>query len=98
VFFSSRRPHTSSNRDWSSDVCSSDLTPIDMGMGGSIPFISTLTDAFPSASVLVTGVEDPDTRAHGTHESLHLAEWARACEAEAILLQQLGGLPAQSLR
>src|SRR5699024_11973540 len=24
-FFSSRRPHTSSNRDWSSDVCSSDL-------------------------------------------------------------------------
>lgn len=72
--------------------------PIDMGMGGSIPFISTLTDAFPSASVLVTGVEDPDTRAHGTNESLHLAEWARACEAEAILLQQLGELPAQSLR
>src|SRR6266513_1548160 len=24
-FFSSRRRHTSSNRDWSSDVCSSDL-------------------------------------------------------------------------
>src|SRR5690349_9671514 len=26
-FFSSRRRHTSSLRDWSSDVCSSDLTP-----------------------------------------------------------------------
>src|SRR5699024_10979059 len=26
-FFSSRRRHTSSKRDWSSDVCSSDLTP-----------------------------------------------------------------------
>src|SRR5699024_11658327 len=25
-FFSSRRRHTSSKRDWSSDVCSSDLT------------------------------------------------------------------------
>src|SRR2546428_4880391 len=25
VFFSSRRRHTSSDRDWSSDVCSSDL-------------------------------------------------------------------------
>src|SRR5699024_11747214 len=25
VFFSSRRRHTSSKRDWSSDVCSSDL-------------------------------------------------------------------------
>src|SRR5438105_7043594 len=27
-FFSSRRRHTSSTRDWSSDVCSSDLYPI----------------------------------------------------------------------
>src|SRR5207249_6019609 len=27
-FFSSRRRHTSSKRDWSSDVCSSDLGPI----------------------------------------------------------------------
>src|SRR6266536_6513816 len=26
-FFSSRRRHTRSTRDWSSDVCSSDLTP-----------------------------------------------------------------------
>src|SRR5206468_8553782 len=26
-FFSSRRRHTSSDRDWSSDVCSSDLKP-----------------------------------------------------------------------
>src|SRR5690606_39773338 len=27
-FFSSRRRHTRFSRDWSSDVCSSDLTPI----------------------------------------------------------------------
>src|SRR5437868_9102355 len=27
-FFSSRRRHTSSKRDWSSDVCSSDLAPL----------------------------------------------------------------------
>src|SRR5699024_2789515 len=27
-FFSSRRRHTSSKRDWSSDVCSSDLRPL----------------------------------------------------------------------
>src|SRR2546421_8967581 len=27
-FFSSRRRHTRSDRDWSSDVCSSDLLPI----------------------------------------------------------------------
>src|SRR5206468_10142063 len=28
-FFSSRRRHTRSDRDWSSDVCSSDLAPPD---------------------------------------------------------------------
>ena len=27
LFFSSRRRHTRSDRDWSSDVCSSDLPP-----------------------------------------------------------------------
>src|SRR5207302_2444938 len=28
-FFSSRRRHTRFSRDWSSDVCSSDLVPVD---------------------------------------------------------------------
>jgi acetylornithine deacetylase/succinyl-diaminopimelate desuccinylase-like protein len=66
--------------------------PIDMGMGGSIPFIAEFLDAFPQASVLVTGVEDPDTRAHGANEGLHLAEFERVVHAEALLLQKLGEL------
>src|SRR5699024_11870224 len=32
-FFSSRRRHTSSNRDWSSDVCSSDLVVLPGELG-----------------------------------------------------------------
>src|SRR5438874_6861768 len=32
-FFSSRRRHTRSLRDWSSDVCSSDLQTLVLGMG-----------------------------------------------------------------
>ncbi|HET6562504.1 MAG TPA: dipeptidase [Marmoricola sp.] len=67
------------------------VAPVDMGMGGSIPFIAALQEAFPQASVLVTGVEDPDTRAHGANEGLHLAEFARVCLAEALLLRNLGG-------
>lgn len=63
--------------------------PIDMGVGGSIPFIAEFLERFPDASVLVTGVEDPDTRAHGANEGLHLAEFERVCLAEALLLDKL---------
>ena len=63
--------------------------PVDMGIGGSIPFIAAFRDAFPEATVLVTGVEDPDTRAHGANEGLHLAEFERVCVAEALLLDNL---------
>jgi acetylornithine deacetylase/succinyl-diaminopimelate desuccinylase-like protein len=63
--------------------------PVDIGVGGSIPFIATFQELFPSAAVLVTGVEDPDSRAHGPNESLHLGEFARACLAEALLLRNL---------
>ena len=63
--------------------------PIDMGVGGSIPFIAEFLETFPEASVLVTGVEDPDTRAHGANEGLHLAEFERVCLAEALLLVNL---------
>ena len=67
--------------------------PVDMGVGGSIPFIAEFLEAFPQASVLVTGVEDPDTRAHGANEGLHLAEFEKVVKAEAFLLRNLGDLP-----
>ncbi|HET7683693.1 MAG TPA: dipeptidase [Marmoricola sp.] len=70
------------------------VAPIDMGVGGSIPFIAEFLETFPKASVLVTGVEDPDTRAHGANEGLHLAEFERVCVAETLLLANLAALPA----
>ena len=63
--------------------------PVDMGMGGSIPFIAEFADAFPSAKILVTGVEDPGTQAHSINESLHLGVLERAATAEALLLANL---------
>ena len=66
--------------------------PVDIGVGGSIPFIATFREMFPGAAILVTGVEDPDGRAHGPNESLHLGEFARVCLAEALLLAKLGAL------
>ena len=64
--------------------------PIDMGMGGSIPFIAEFAAAFPQAKILVTGVEDPATQAHSINESLHLGVLERAAVAEALLLANLG--------
>ncbi len=63
--------------------------PVEMGVGGSIPFIADLVEVFPSAQILVTGVEDPDSRAHSPNESLHLGVFHRAVLSEAILLGRL---------
>lgn len=66
------------------------VAPVDVGIGGSIPFVAAFAERFPDAGILVTGVEEPDTRAHGANESLHLGEFARVCLAESILLERLG--------
>ncbi|MCL1899763.1 MAG: dipeptidase [Promicromonosporaceae bacterium] len=66
------------------------VDPVDIGVGGSIPFIADFLDFYPEAAILVTGVEDPDSRAHGANESVHLGELRNVIVAEALLLQRLG--------
>ncbi|PWD52327.1 dipeptidase [Serinibacter arcticus] len=63
--------------------------PVDVGMGGSIPFIADLLELAPQAEILITGVEDPDSRAHSTDESVDLHELQRAVLAEVLLLASL---------
>ena len=63
--------------------------PLQTGIGGSIPFIADLVRTFPAAQILVTGVEDPDTRALSPNESQHLGVLHRAVLSEAILLARL---------
>lgn len=62
---------------------------VDIGAGGSIPFVAAFADAFPKTPILLTGAADPDSRAHGANESLHLDDFAKACLAEALLLDRL---------
>ena len=69
------------------------VEPVDIGVGGSIPFVAAFAEQFPDAAILVTGVEDPDSRAHGANESLHLEEFEKVCVAETLLLARLGALP-----
>ena len=65
------------------------VDPVDVGVGGSIPFIADLVEQFPGAQILVTGVEDPHSRAHSPNESLHLDTFRHAVLAEASLLESL---------
>ncbi|MCU1546124.1 MAG: dipeptidase [Homoserinimonas sp.] len=65
------------------------VTAVETGIGGSIPFISDLVEMFPTAQILVTGVEDPDSRAHSPNESLHLGVFQRAILTETVLLARL---------
>lgn len=65
------------------------VEPVDIGVGGSIPFIADLVREFPEAQILVTGVEDPDSRAHSPNESLHLGVFKRAILSETFLLGRL---------
>jgi hypothetical protein len=53
---------------------------------------------FPDAAILVTGMGDPHTKAHGPNESLDLAEFARICLAEALLLTNLADPAALARR
>lgn len=65
------------------------VDPVDIGVGGSIPFIADLVREFPGAQILVTGVEDPHARAHSPNESLHLDTFRNAVVSEALLLEKL---------
>ncbi|MEE3003218.1 MAG: M20/M25/M40 family metallo-hydrolase [Pseudomonadota bacterium] len=57
-----------------------------MGEGGSIPIINMLSEKFPQAKLLVTGVLGPDGNAHGPNEFLRIDKVVKfsCCLAEII--------------
>jgi len=65
------------------------VASVNMGVGGSIPFIADFQRLFPDAQVVVTGVEDPHTNAHSEDESQDLPDLEHAVLAEALLLARL---------
>jgi acetylornithine deacetylase/succinyl-diaminopimelate desuccinylase-like protein len=63
--------------------------PVDMGAGGSIPFVAEFARRFPEADLLLTGAGDPSTNAHSEDESVDLADLEKSCLAEALFLSYL---------
>lgn len=64
--------------------------PVEMGMGGSIPFVAAFADRYPEAAVLLVGVADPMSRYHGPNESVELADLQSAIAAQAIAFATVG--------
>ena len=63
--------------------------PVELGSGGSLPLVATLSSAYPGTAMLLTGVEDLESNAHSENESVHLGELRNCCVNEAMLLGYL---------
>jgi len=63
---------------------------VEIGAGGSIPFVAAFSEMFPDADILLTGTGDPTSAAHGPNESQDLDDLRRSTIAEAIALRLMG--------
>lgn len=62
---------------------------VEMGVGGSIPFVADFAARYPDAAILLTGAGDPSSSIHAPDESQDLADLERCVLAEALALQAL---------
>lgn len=60
-----------------------------VGVGGSIPFVALFGRRFADLPLILNGVMDPETTAHGPDESLHLGVFRKAILANVYLLHEL---------
>ena len=51
--------------------------------------VAALAEAYPEMALLLTGVDDPQSRVHSENESVHLGEFQKCCVNEALLLGHL---------
>jgi acetylornithine deacetylase/succinyl-diaminopimelate desuccinylase-like protein len=66
---------------------------VEIGCGGTIPFVQPLTEVLTGAPALLLGLEDPVCNAHGENESLHLGDFRSAARTAVHLLEELRGVP-----
>jgi acetylornithine deacetylase/succinyl-diaminopimelate desuccinylase-like protein len=82
-------PRITAFRDAFAEAWGTDVAEI--GVGGSIPFVAEFEEVYPDAAIVLTGVADPTSRAHGPDESQDLDELRKGILGEAIALRLLAG-------
>jgi acetylornithine deacetylase/succinyl-diaminopimelate desuccinylase-like protein len=63
-----------------------------VGVGGSIPFVALFGRRFGDLPLILNGVIDPQTTAHGPNESMHLGVFEKAILANVYLYDELGAV------
>jgi acetylornithine deacetylase/succinyl-diaminopimelate desuccinylase-like protein len=71
---------------------------VQVGVGGSIPFVALFGRRFGDLPLILNGVMDPLTTAHGPNESMHLGIFAKAVAANVHLYEELGALGREVMR
>jgi acetylornithine deacetylase/succinyl-diaminopimelate desuccinylase-like protein len=70
---------------------------VQVGVGGSIPFVALFGRRYGNLPLILNGVMDPLTTAHGPNESMHLGVFRKAIAANVYLYDELGALSPASL-
>jgi len=65
------------------------VEPVDMGAGGSIPFVAAFAEKMAGAPVILIGAGDPTSAVHAPNESQDLADLEKSVLAQAIALRLL---------
>jgi len=71
---------------------------VQVGVGGSIPFVALFGERFGDLPLILNGVMDPLTTAHGPNESMHLGIFRKAVAANVFLLDELAAIADELIR
>lgn len=63
--------------------------PVNHGVGGTVPLIANLLEAFPGIEVIGVGAQDPAARIHAPNESVDIDELGRVIKTEVLFLAEL---------
>lgn len=66
--------------------------PLRIGIGGSIPFVALFGQRFGNLPLILNGVIDPETGAHGPNESMDVGVYEKTVIANVYLYEELATL------